>query len=148
MIFYKNNAYPDVDLHDCNFQIKVVDNSIRFDFFEGFAVLTNGKYESSVKGMIQISDCSIDEISICSVKPFNFLGIHRMESRELSFKELNKIFQNGGCLQLFGEYYSYEQFIWKCAIYPYSTNKKYVKKYGEIEISAFTESPFEYYLGK
>ena len=26
MVFYKNNAYPEVNLHDCNFQIKTVDN--------------------------------------------------------------------------------------------------------------------------
>lgn len=110
--------------------------------------MNNDKIEWSVKGMIQITDCPIDEISIYSVKPFNFFAIHRLIMKEISLKELNKIFQNGGFLQLYGEYYSYEQFIWKCAIYPYNSNRKFVKKYGGIEISAFTESPLEYYLDK
>ena len=52
MIFYKNNAYPDVNLHDCNFQIKIVENKIQFVFPEGFGVVNNDKIECSVKGMI------------------------------------------------------------------------------------------------
>ncbi|MBR2293536.1 MAG: hypothetical protein IKA44_04455 [Clostridia bacterium] len=148
MIFYKNNAYPEVCLHDCNFQIKTIDNKIQCVFPEGVAVVDNEKIDWSVKGMIQISDCSIDEITINSIKPFNFFGIHRMIAKEISLQELNEIFQRGGFLQVFDECYSYGRFIWKCAIYPYKSNKKFVQKYGEIEISAFTESPLEYYLDK
>ena len=98
--------------------------------------------------MIQLSNCSIDEFDICSVKPFNFLWIHRLVSREITMKELNEIFQSGAYLQLYDEYYSYGEFLWRCAIYPYNTNKKSVKKYGTIEINGFTESPLEYYLEK
>ena len=148
MVFYKNNAYPEVNLHDCNFQIKTVDNKIQFVFPEGFGATSNGEVNHSTKGMIQITDCSIDEISIYSVKHFNFLGVHRVVMKEISLKELNEIFKSGGFLQLFNEFYSYNEFIWKCAIYPYNTNKKFVKKYGGIEISAYTESSLEYYFDK
>ena len=47
MIFYKNNAYPEVYLHDCNFQIKTIDNKIQFVFPEGVGVVDNEKMEKS-----------------------------------------------------------------------------------------------------
>ena len=148
MDFYKNNAYPDVNLHDCNFFIKVIDNNIQFIFPEGVGVIENTNIDWTYKGMIQLSNCSIDELSISSTKPFNFLGIHRMITKDITLKDLSKIFENNGFLQVYNEYYSYQEFVWKCDIYPYNKNKKLIKKYGQIEISAFTESPLEYYLEK
>lgn len=146
MTFYKNNAYPDVTLHDCNFQIKAIDNHIRFIFPEGVGVVRGDKLICASKAMLQLSNCSLEDISIYSVKHSKFFGIYRAILKEISIKELNQIFENGGFLQQFNEYYSFEQFIWECDIYPYKANKKFVKKYGEIVIRAITDSPLEYYL--
>ena len=118
MTFYKNNAYPDVNLHDCNFQIKATDDTVQFWFPQGVGVEQDGKIDWTIPGMIRISNCPIDELSIYSVKHFNFLGIHCKILREITLKDLNKIFENGGFLQVFDEYYCYQQFIWKCAIFP------------------------------
>lgn len=142
MRFYKNNAHFDIYLHDCNFKLIVEDNCLKFDFPEGFAILRDGKYES-VKGMIKIKDMSIDDLDIRSVKMFNFLGIHKMISKWISVKELNEIFKNG-YLQVYAEYYSLNQFMWECAIYPY--NKKLSGQHGWIEIRGFMDSPMEYYI--
>ena len=146
MTFFKNNAYPDVILHDCNFQIKEIDNNIQFIFPEGVGVVRDNKLVWDIKAMLQLSNCSMDDISIYSVLHSNFLGIHRAIFKEISIKELNRLFENGGYLQLYNEYYSFEQFVWECSIYPYKFNKKFAKKYGEIVIRAITEAPLEYYL--
>lgn len=143
MKFYKNNAYPDINLHDCNFKLIVEDNCIKFNFSEGFGMLRDGKYES-IKGMIKISDISIDDLDMREVKMFNFLGVHKMISKWLSIKELNRIFESG-YLQVYAEYYSFNAFMWECAIF-YPNNKKAKLKRGWIEIRGFMDSPMEYYI--
>ena len=144
MKLYKTNAYPDVDLHDCHFKIFSQDDVVLFDFPNGFSVLQNGEWKC-IKGQIRIAACSIDELSILSKVRVNVFGIHRGISRYLSEKDLNKIFKEG-VLELFDEYYACERFLWKCAIYPYDKCKKLSRKYGEIEIGGYIESPLEYYL--
>lgn len=146
MKFFKNNAYPEVNLHDCHFKIEVCDGNIRFLFPEGVGLVSGDQLNWCKKGMIQLSDCSLEDLEIFSVKWSSRFGKLRKVSREISLRDLNVLFERGGCLELWDEYYSDSRFLWKCAIYPYTENKKFQRKYGEIEIGAFTESPMEYYL--
>lgn len=148
MKFHKHNAYPDINLHDCKFFIKTNDNNIQFVFPDGVGVIENGEINWTIKGMIQLSNCSPEDMDISATKPFNFLGIHRLITKEITFKDLNKIFENNGLLEVYNEYYSCGEFIWECSIWPYNKNKKLHKKYGNITIRAFTENHLEYYLEK
>lgn len=87
MRFYKNNAYPDIVLHDYAFKPFFDGENLIFDFDKGFCVKVEEEYEHYVKGMIKIPQFSLDELNVYSVKYFNFLGIHRKIERYIEVDE-------------------------------------------------------------
>ena len=146
MRFYKNNAYPDIVLHDYTFKPLYDGENLVFNFDQGFSVKMEEEYEHYVKGMIKIPQFSLDELNVYSVKNFNFLGIHRKIERCIEIDEFFELCKKTR-LVVYDEYYAMGQFIWKCAIYPYD-EKKY-KKYGDIVLNANMddfEKLLEYYL--
>lgn len=144
MKFYKNNAYPEIILHDCDFKMRVDGNDVIFDFPKGLGIMKNGKLGWTGKGKVKLSGCSADDLDFISVKRFNLLGIHRQIVRYMSVKELEKFFKSGH-LELVDEYYAYEQFLWVCSICP--CNKRMTRKYGDdIIIRGFVGKPLEYYF--
>lgn len=146
MRFYKNNAYPDIILHDYTFKPIYDGENLVFDFDQGFCVKVGEEYEHSVKGMIKIPKFSLDELNVYSVKYFNFLGIHRKIERYIEVDEFFELCKKTR-LVVYEEYYAMGQFMWECALYPY--DEKMHKKYGNIVINAYTgdlEKPLEYYL--
>ncbi|MBQ9691859.1 MAG: hypothetical protein IJV70_01725 [Clostridia bacterium] len=142
MKFLKNNAYPEISLHDKAFKLVKLQDGIKFVFSDGFIhVCEDGNKD--VKGEIVINNIDPDEFRITCVKPFNFFGYHRMITRDLTFAEFERIFDNYE-LEIFDEYYAYNSFIWRCAFKPY--DKKIRRKYYQIEIEVYSESPLEYFI--
>lgn len=143
MKFFKNNAYPDVDLHDFRFVIDTVDNNLQFNFPDGFNVINHGIVDKTPTGMIRISDCQIEDLLVYKIKHSNRSGKHRKICEEISSAELNQLFEKGAYLVLFDELYSNDKFIWKCAVeFP----DKKSKAYPYIEISGPKDNPLEYYF--
>ena len=146
MDFYKNNAYPDVVLHDCCFTISKFHDNLCFSFPTGVGISADNDVIWNIPAKIKISKLDPSALCILSVKPKMAIGQLRWILKEISLENLEQIFYSGHSLQVIDEFYSYGQAIWTCAIYPY--DKRLSKKFGNISLHVTTESPLEYYLDK
>ena len=139
--FYKNNAYPDIFLHDCQFRITYENNNLILLFPDGFM-----KQESStlkrVKGHIQISDISLDELVIKVYRHQAQPGKYSAMVTEMELSELSDFFDRYS-LEVLDEYYCWGQVLYKCHPYPYHANQPF----DQLELTITYENrALEYYL--
>ena len=140
MKFYKNNAYPEIFLHDCQFKMEYTNNNLNLLFDNGFCRQNIGM--TKAKSRIQVSDISLDEVRIRIFKYKTILGKFKVIGKDLEFSELDVFFKNYS-LEIVDEYYRYGEFLYKCTPYPYSSNQPFDLL--ELVVT-HEERPIEYYL--
>lgn len=145
MNFYKNNAYPEIFLHDCECKINY-DNEkqiLQFVFDVGFCLKDDGKGNIERKpGIIQISNLPLDEITIKIFKFRNFLGHFKIIGKYCELSNCHKLFK-GYQFRVVDEYYAYQTLLLRGTPYPYSPKHKI----DEIEIEIYLgESSIEYHF--
>lgn len=145
MEFYKNNAYPEIFLHDC--ECKINYNSerqvLQLVFDVGFAIKDDGNGNIERKsGSIQISNLPIEEITIKTYRFHNLLGHFRMIGKYCELSDFDNFFKDY-CFQIIEEYYAYETLLLRGIPYPYNSKQKF----DEIQIEIHHgKSPIEYYF--
>ena len=143
MRFYKNNAYPEIFLHDCRFKMAYENKNLRLIFEDGFAVKTGNCIEKK-KGYIQISDMPLIEISIRGLKGEMQGNIYKETVAQIEFSDLCLLLRNS-FLEVVDEYYNCMGLLYRCCITPYHENQKFDR----IELTIdFEHRALEYYMEK
>ncbi len=145
MEFYKNNAYPEIFLHDCECKINY-DNEkqiLQFIFDVGFCLKDDGKGNIERKpGIIQISNLPIEEITIKTFKLRNYLGHFKMIGKHCELSDFHNFFKNY-YFQVYDEYYAYQTLLLRGIPYPCYPKHKF----DEFEIEIYLgNSPIEYHF--
>ena len=141
MIFYKNNAYPEIFLHDCRFELEYENKILRFIFKDGFCKEAKDGIEI-IKGCIQISNISPNEVTIRHRKNKRGFGKHRELVSVIDFADLKRLTQNR-YTEVIDEYYSSERLLYRCGLYPCDRNNSF--ELVDIEID-FGDGALEYYV--
>ena len=140
-MFYKNNAYPDIFLHDCQFKIEYKNKNLRLLFDNGFCKKSEGGIEEP-KGYIQISNISLDDVIIRAYKGKKCFGKYIETVTDISFSDLNNLFQKCS-LEVIDEYYCWGQVLYKCCVYPYQNHQAFDRV--DITIN-YQNKMLEYYI--
>ena len=140
MRFYKNNAYPEIFLHDCDFELKYENGNLIFSFDNGFC--KQEEETKLVKGCIQIRDLPIEEVSIMAGRHYNLFGRWYEISKDISYSELLDYLKNSS-LQVVDEFYNGSSLWYRCFVYPFHKRQKYY--YIEICVD-YSDKDLEYYL--
>lgn len=141
MRFYKNNAYPDVFLHDCQFKMVYKNKNLQLLFDNGFCMKAKDSIKET-RGYIQISDISLDEVTIQVYKGKIRLGKYSETVTDISFSDLNRLLQKSS-LMIIDEYYCLGQVLYKCCVYPYQVRQAFYRV--DITIS-YENRTLEYYI--
>lgn len=141
MKFYKNNAYPDIFLHDCQFKMVYKNQKLLLLFDNGFCKNFEDRIKK-IRGYIQISNISLDEVAIRAYKGKTQLGKYIETVTNIDFSDLNSLLQKCS-LEIIDEYYCLGQVLYKCCIYPYQADQVF----DQLDILiTYDKRTLEYYI--
>lgn len=133
-----------ISIHDKKItQIVCDEDSVEFQFKDGFNLIEGNSIHSTKTGCIKLSGCDFNDFSCCIIRRKSSRKGAKLYGRPISLEELGELLsKKGKSVEVFLELYDSNFLYWRGALCPY--NKRGLSDWVVIETMDFFPMTYEW----